>query len=690
MRTRWRSSIFGRLILLVFIASLVPASLLIGVSWYLNREVRSQMEQDADNALNLAINLEQTLIDGRLNRMRERAIALAEHPEVITALQRGTNPHDVLDAFYISLPGADLINVVDTTSTVQGRARSGSAGDVVHYSGLVQQVLDARAAASGVVVIPRAELLAESPQVLAQVRVEIRQTDASTDPRFGQTVEDALALVGAAPVLDSAGRVLGAVLVSDILNNDHAIVDEVTNRAPQGMPIHATIAMDGIRVTTTVPAVGGGRRAVGTVYSDLVMGYLRQGRDYRGRAIVGGHQWQRTIYLPLRDPSGKVVAGPFVGVPESAFAELARSHAITRNLAIVVAMLSLLTAVLLAYRLALTTIARPLKRFTGVLTEGNLHARVEADETVEMSNLAAALNNMTERIRQTVAEMARVSHGVKAVSDDLATGARQTAENAEAALQVAASALASAERVGSSAQLVAGRMRELEVALARIDVGSEEQARALKHASQIVALVTEAVQGGRGGLQAVLESTRIAVSEAQQARHSALRTLSTLELVRVEAQSLADVVSHGDSPERAERLLADLEEGQKAANDCDRALRQIARAAEEATARLWDLAAAQNESGARAGAVTQQMADLSAVADETASNIRAMSDASRQVIGGVEAMAGGIESALGLVRRAEAHVTNIAEANRQLRTLSERIRILAEELDQATVRFPKY
>ena len=264
------------------------------------------------------------------------------------------------------------------------------------------------------------------------------------------------------------------------------------------------------------------------------------------------------------------------------------------------------------------------------------------------------------------------------------------AENAEAALQVVASALEAAERVENSAHRAAGRMRELEVVLARIDVGSEEQARALKHASQIVALVTNAVQGAREGLHAVLESTRTTVSAAQHARHSALRSVSALDLVRVEAQGLAEAGAPAGSdvpewPLRTERLLADLEEGQKAANECDDALRQIARSAEEATVRLWDLAGVQNESGARAGAVSQQMADLSAVAQETAAHIGSRSDVSRVVVGEVEAVADGIESAVGLVRRAEAHVTNIAEANRRLRVLSERIRTLADELDQATL-----
>ena len=56
------------------------------------------------------------------------------------------------------------------------------------------------------------------------------ETPGSEDARTGQMLEEALALVGAAPVLGGEGQVLGAVLVSDILNNDHAIVDEVLQR----------------------------------------------------------------------------------------------------------------------------------------------------------------------------------------------------------------------------------------------------------------------------------------------------------------------------------------------------------------------------------------------------------------------------------------------------------------------------
>lgn len=681
MQAKWPRSITSRILLLVFIASLVPASLLLGGGLYLNARVQEQMQREVDDALSLAINLEQTLIDGSLTRMRERAVTLAAHPDVVEALRIGGDPQPVLDQFMQALPGADLITVVGPDARVLARAGSAARGDTVGYGGLVQQVLSALTPSSSAVLITPAELAGESARVHAQVKVAVLETPGSSDQRGGQTIEEALALVGAAPVLGQDGQVHGAVLVSDILNNDHAIVDEVTNRAPPGLTVNASIALDGVRITTTVPDVGGGRRAVGTLYSDAVMEKLRVGQEYRGRALVGGWQWQRTIYLPLRDPSGRVIAGPYVGIPDVAFSRLAQSSSSTTAIAVAMALLSLAVAAAVAYRLSATGIAEPLKRLTELLTRGEAPQRLVEEGPAEIAALTEALNRTTERIRQTLSGMAQVSHGIHAVSDELAARVKETSANVDLTREVGASTLQAAELAGGSAQQAAGQMRELEVALARINAGSEEQTRTLRHAGQIIALVTQAVQESRSSIEAVLEAIRAVVAAAQQGRHGALRSISTLELIRMDVEPAEP--SEGGA--RTERLLADLELAQCAVTDCDNALEQIVRRTEEATERLWALAAVMNEGGARAGAVSQQVADLSGVAEETGERLRSTSDATRQVIHAVEEMAGAIEAGLQLVRRAEAHVATIAEANRQVQALTERIRSLAAQLDKAAM-----
>jgi len=636
VRLRWPPSFRSRILAVAFVSSLVPAVLLLGGSLYLNARVQQQMQREVDEALTLAINLEQALIDASLTRMRERAVAVAAHPEVVAALVRGDDPSPVLDAFQQSLSGADLITVVGPDARVVARAGSPQRGEALRYGGLVEQVLASGAPADSAVVITAAELAGEPAQVQARVRMPILETPGSRDPRTGQVLADALALVGAAPVRGADGAVIGAVLVSDILNNDHAIVDEVRQRSPQDLPVYASIALDGIRVTTTVPAVGGRDRAVGTLYSDAVMERLRTGQEYRGRALVGGWLWQRTIYLPLRDPSGQVIAAPFVGISEAAFAELARSTALSTAVAAVCAVLAVAGPLLAARRLA---------------------------------------DGMTQR----AARVSGLCTALRSVGDELARDHARSAAAVKAALAAAEEAVQAAERLAESAGQAGTRMRALEVDLARINAGTEEQTRTLRHASRIVALVAQAVQESRGAFDAVLEGLRTAMAAAQQGRHDALRATSALEIVRLEA----DAADAAELLGRLDRLIGDLEQAQKAVADCDAALADIARRTEETTDRVWALVAATNESGARSGAVSQQMADLTRMAEETAERLRATTDATRQVIGVAEALAESIGDGVARVRKTGTTVTAVADAVQHFSAASARVRQLAAALEEA-------
>lgn len=641
LQLRWTRAFRSRILALVAASSLVPALLLLGGSLYLNSRVQQQMRREVDEALNLAINLEQTLIDGSLNRMRDRAVALAAHPEVVSALASGGDPAPVLDAFQRALPEADLITVVGPDSRVVARAGSPQRGEAVRYGGLVERVLSSKAAADSAVVITPEELEGEPAALRDKVRMPIIETAGSQDPRTGQVLMHALALTGAAPVLSPDGAVIGVVLVSDILNNDHTIVDEVRHRSPQALPVDASIALDGVRVTTTVPAPGGSQRAVGTLYSDVVMERLRAGQEYRGRALVGGWLWQRTIYLPLRDPSGEVIAAPFVGISEAAFAELARSTSLSTAVAVVLALAALVGPPLVARR-------------------------------------------VTDRMAQSLAHLADLSGALRAAGGELAQEQAQIAAAFSGAVASAEDALRAAEQLGESAGQAGARMRDLEVALTRINAGSEEQTRTLRHAGRIVALVTQAVQESRGSFDAVLESLRAAIAAAQQGRHGALRAASSLELLRLDAEP-ADA---GEGPGRLERLISDLEQAQHAVADCDAALADIARRTGEITERIWALVAVTNESGARAGAVSQQMADLTQVAEETAARLRSTTEATRHAIAVFEALAESIGSGVALVRRTGAQVAAVADAQQRLRALAERIQKLTDELDENTSHFP--
>ncbi|MDB4895269.1 MAG: putative methyl-accepting chemotaxis protein, partial [Firmicutes bacterium] len=248
----------------MFLAALVPASFLVGGSLWLNARTQQEMTGRVDETLDLAINLQQTLLDADLTRMQDQAVSLAASPLLLPAVTGGPALTTLLDTARAALPVADLVTVVDQAGIVRGRAGATATGERLRYGGLVDQVLNAAAPMTAVTVIPRAELAGDPRNVVSQVRLPVTPTPGATDPGVGPVLEDALALVGAAPVLDPAGRVIGAVLVTDILNNDNRLVDEVANLSPHGVPMNATVALNNIRVATNVPAPGAGHRAVGT------------------------------------------------------------------------------------------------------------------------------------------------------------------------------------------------------------------------------------------------------------------------------------------------------------------------------------------------------------------------------------------------------------------------------------------
>lgn len=645
---RQRRPLLARLMLLVCLSALVPAAALVGSNLYLGQRARAHMERQIDAALDLAINLEKSLIDARLTRMRDAAASLAGSAEVTAALSGGGDPGPIVQRAHQAFPAADLITVVDRDGVVRGRATTGLTGDTVSYGGLVAHVIEGRAPAAAAERIPPAELAPEGRRLESQVRIPVLPTAGSSDGRPGTVLTDALALMGAAPVLDSAGRVLGAVIAGDVLNNDFTIVDEVTARSPQGLPLNATIALDGIRVTTNVPAKGGGQRAVGTLYSDPVMAKLRAGEDYRGRALVGGWQWQRTIYIPLADHAGRIVAGPYVGVPEAYFTGLAGEISGAVWIGITVAVLALSGAL---------AVAIPLPQA-----------------------IAAG-------VRESLAGSARVARGVQAASGQLQGAAQQAAAAARGALQVAGAALAAAEQAGASARRATGRVRELELALARIAAGAEEQARAIQHVGAVSSELGAALRSSREVLGAVLTSARAAFLAAQQGRQGALQTLAALELMRAAARPAGQEPPPGAAAAGGEaalaRVIAELERGQAVAEAVECDLRRAAQAGEEVLNRLWDLAAVLGENGARLAAITEQMADVSAVVSGTTATARMMGDASREITGALAGMADGSEEALGRLRQVQDQVARLAEASRAIAALSEQIQALARELEQA-------
>jgi nitrogen fixation/metabolism regulation signal transduction histidine kinase len=229
---RRRFPLTWRLLVAILLTLAVPVVSLLGLSGYLQHSVQADMEQKIDTTLDMAMNMEQSLLDAALADMRNAAAATAGDPNVNAALNGGGPSLDV-QRFLQTFPQADMVLVVDRQGTVLARATSDRTGDRFLLNGLVMHSMETGEPVAYPTLIGPAELAGEGQAIRDLVDMAIVKTADSTDSRVGSRVDTALALAGVAPIRSAGGKVIGSAIAVDVLNRDFRIVDEVSRWAPR-------------------------------------------------------------------------------------------------------------------------------------------------------------------------------------------------------------------------------------------------------------------------------------------------------------------------------------------------------------------------------------------------------------------------------------------------------------------------
>ncbi|HWI61010.1 MAG TPA: methyl-accepting chemotaxis protein [Symbiobacteriaceae bacterium] len=489
-----RYPLLVRLSLTFLLAVSVPVGALAGLSYYLQHSIRLDMEERVETTLDMAINVEESLLREGLADMRQAASAAAADPRVADSLLgEGRAPAD-LRRFQKAFPLADMLLLVDTSGTVHARLTSEHTGDKVLLNGLVAYALSSGEAQAFPTLIEPAELQSEGPSIQQMVDMAILETRYSSDPRAGRRVDTALALAGVAPVRSPAGDVVGAVIAADVLNRDFRIVDEVASWAPGGTPLNATIAMDGVRITTNVPLRDPEGnpyeyRAVGTLYSDAVMHSLSVAGVHRGRAPVV-NQWQRTIYRAMKDYQGRMIAAPYVGIPESYFATV--GNKLTRSLQVAVAAGSgiLIAALLAALWLTYRGIVRPLRGLAHGL------AGEAASRNDEIGDLARAMQDRSQQWVGAVRQLQATGEQLSAAVDRIQAKPFMPPEQKP---EVPAAA---GLRTGAEGALE--QLQQLEQAVRSVTDGVRTEERSIAYVGRVVHEIAVGLDESRSTVEAAL------------------------------------------------------------------------------------------------------------------------------------------------------------------------------------------
>lgn len=264
---------------------------------------------------------------------------------------------------------------------------------------IVQAALAGGEAQAATEIVP-AELLAQVG-LAEQARVSLIDTPkAAPQPYDAREGTAGLALVGVAPVVDSQGRLEGAVLAAYLFNNDFTLVDRI--KAVAGVDT-VTIFFGDLRVSTNVMTAAG-ERAVGTRVSQEVFDVvLAQGSDYVGRAFVV-NDWFITRYQPLHDFQGQVVGSLYVGARESVFRALVQAF---NSRVLLIALVCIGLAAIIAIPIS-RLITRPIDTLVAAnrrLAAGDMGVRVTPAGSSELALLGHSFNKMAETLQQTQQEL---------------------------------------------------------------------------------------------------------------------------------------------------------------------------------------------------------------------------------------------------------------------------------------------
>ena len=297
----------------------------------------------------------------------------------------------------------DFLTVTDAAGAVLLRAADpGVVGDSQAGMSVVAAALGEATPVAATAVFTADMLGRESPGLPEVAEIELVETQGAR-PRDDTVETDGLVLLAAAPVVDEAGTVIGALYGGQLLTRRYEIVDGIKETVFGGTQYEgrdigtSTIFLDDVRIATNVLNEDG-TRAIGTrvseeVYNEVVVG----GERWVGRAYVV-NDWYISAYDPLRDHDGRVVGMLYVGTLEKPYVDLRVS---TSVVFLAITLIAVVAAIAFSYVFSrrLSTPVRALVQASRRVAAGDLETQVLVTSNDEIGELASSFNSMAASLR---------------------------------------------------------------------------------------------------------------------------------------------------------------------------------------------------------------------------------------------------------------------------------------------------
>jgi two-component system NtrC family sensor kinase len=396
LRTKLAASIIV-VVLVMGVVSTIVGTRLFGDS--LVGQVQRGVGQDLNTAL--------LVYQNRLTQIESYVRFAAGEAPVASAVRLGvsTDIATLLEKHRLEW-GLDVLTATDRDGRVIARSHANAPlGDDRSDDQVVRHVLEARAPASGTVIVSAADLALESPALAERVRIPILPTPHARPPERG-SLQEGMMLKACAPIVSRA-ELIGTIYGGILLNGRDDIVDQVKETAYKGETWRdkdigaSTIFQDDVRIATNVLTSTGERRIGTRVSEEVYNRVIVEGGRWIARAFVID-EWYMTAYEPIYDLDGNTIGILSVGVVSGKF-DAMRSRTVWTFAIVSVA--GMILALIIASLLS-GGIVRPIRDLAAAsreIAEGNTATRVPVKESAaadELTELAQIFNSMAQSIAE--------------------------------------------------------------------------------------------------------------------------------------------------------------------------------------------------------------------------------------------------------------------------------------------------
>jgi|GEM_PF-2936966 len=443
-----------------------------------NDTIAGILDDNAQKSINTDIKIAEQMIDARFSEFNSICEYASNKADVITAVSdKNSEKLSIGAETFREAINADCVAVLDSN----GNTIASTAGSNIQIGSIAQKMISSNTKNSF-----------ESIPASAAYKINSGYKV--------ENVENALGMVVTYPVYEY-GRIVGSIVIIDILNNNNGMVDEL--KANTGD--EATLSLGKQRITTSL--ITDGKRPVGTSISDEVWNYVRnQNAVYKGTAVVLGTPYI-TAYAPLPDANGDVIGMVFVGAPQTD-AIAAKTDA--RNKIIMLALFGVLVAFLISTysNRRITKSIEELKKGTDEFGNGNYEYQTKIKTGDELEELSDSFNGMAENVKNLMktmdmdkVELANLLNNVTTVMNNVAKGdftARADENTENNTLQKAINTA-----VANVAQLIKDLREEVDLLTIQVQKVEDELKGAEEAAVETVKSAEEISENSENGVKKV-------------------------------------------------------------------------------------------------------------------------------------------------------------------------------------------